>query len=490
MSDYETINISDYKNTFFNILNFIVHPMAMLIAIPIFIFYLGIEIFGIWILINSIISHLRFFDPGLGNSIIKFVSKYRSKNDILNINKIINNIFFIFLLIVLILLFISFIIFKFDGFILFFNIHSNYVLMVREALFYSVILLCIKLLESLLLSVYKAYERFDYFAIFSIISRLFLIGTQIFAVIYFSSLAKVFLYSCYSASIVLIFEFFLLKKIFKNITFSYTLINKQTFQEIFSFGFWSWIYSCLSIFSNQIDKIIVVKLTNPIILGYYSIAFFVFNNLHALLSSSVSWLFPKISRLSELKVDIKKIYYKCQFILTLVGTVGILFIYAFDELILTLWIDHEVYINTHQYIKLFLLSNLLLIITIPPYYFLNATGFVKINTMLKIFGVSLTIVSMFIFNILIGIYGIIIARSLAPLIIGSISRNYVNSKCFNQSNMFYGFQMLIPLLLIICCVLFYEFNITHFGLVTINLFLILISFYYFYFKKMKDFENV
>ena len=92
------------------------------------------------------------------------------------------------------------------------------------------------------------------------------------------------------------------------------------------------------------------------------------------------------------------------------------------------------------------------------------------------------------FNI--GIYGIILARSLAPLIIGSISRNYVNSKCFNQPNMLHGFQVLIPLLLIISCALFYEFNITHFGLITINFFLILISFYYFYFKKVKDFKKI
>jgi len=488
MNDQETINYTDYKNTFFNVLNFIVHPISMLISIPIFISYLGIEIFGIWILINSIISHLRFFDPGLSNSVIKFVSKYRAKNDIININKIINNIFFIFLLVISILLSISFIIFKFDGCLLFFNMYPNYILMIRETLFYSVILLCIKLLEGFLLSIYKAYERFDYFAIFSIISRLFLIGTQIFAVIYFKSLVEVFLFSCYAASLVFVFELFFLKKIFKNISFSFSLINNQTFKEIFNFGFWSWIYSCLTIVSQHVDKIIVVKLTNPTVLGYYSIAFFVFNTLHALLTASTSWLFPKISRLTELKMNIKSIYYKSQLILTVIGTCGILFVYFFDELILTLWIDREVYINTHEYIKLFLISNLLLIITIAPYYYLNATGFVKINTTLKLVGVTLTIASMFIFNSLIGIYGIIIARAIAPLVVGSVSRNYVESKCFNQPSLYNGFQMLIPLIFIICCVFLYEYNFTNLSLIIINLFLIFISFYFFFFKKLKNSE--
>ena len=73
MNNHETISSLDYKNTFFNILNFLASPIAMFFAIPIFISYLGIEKFGIWILINSIIGSLRFIDAGLGNSIIKFV---------------------------------------------------------------------------------------------------------------------------------------------------------------------------------------------------------------------------------------------------------------------------------------------------------------------------------------------------------------------------------------------------------------------------------
>ena len=485
MHDQESINYTDYKNTFFNILNFIVHPISMLISMPIFIFYLGIEIFGIWILINSIISHFRVFDPGLSNTLVKFVSKYRAKNDIININKIINNILFIFLLVISIILFSSFVIFKFNGFVHFFNINSNFILMVRDALFYSVILFCIKLLEGFLLSIYKAYERFDYFAIFSIISRLSLIGIQIFAVIYYKSLVEVFLFSCYAALTVFIFELFLFKKLFKNIYFSFFLINNKTFKEIFHFGFWTWIYSCLSIFSQQIDKIIVVKLTNTTVLGYYSIAYFIFNNLHAFLSTSISWIFPKISRLKELKMNIKNIYYKSQMILTIVGTSIILFLYFFNELILTLWIDREVYLNTHEYIELFLISNLLLLITIAPYYYLNATGYVKINTVLKLIGVILTIVSMFIFNSFIGIYGIIIARAVSPLVMGIISRNYVESKCFNQPTLINGFQMLIPLLFVLSCIFLYEYSLVSLNLTILNFFLIFFSFYLFFFRKIK-----
>ena len=111
MNDQETINYTDYKNTFFNILNFLASPIAMFFAIPIFIYYLGIEKFGIWILINSIINTIRFVDAGLGNSIIKFVSKYKARNDFLNINRIINNSFLIFFIIIFITLLISLFVF-------------------------------------------------------------------------------------------------------------------------------------------------------------------------------------------------------------------------------------------------------------------------------------------------------------------------------------------------------------------------------------------
>ena len=486
MSDQGTINYTDYKNTFFNILNFLASPISMFFAIPIFIFYLGIEKFGIWILINSIIGSLRFIDAGLGSAIIKFVSKYKGKDDILNINKIINNSFLIFSLIITFTLLISLLTLRFDSFILFFNIHADNLQIIRQAMFYSVILLCIKLFENLILSVFKAYERFDYFAFFSVISRVFLILTQIVTVIYLPSLSEVFFYSCYTAFIIVIIELFFLKNVFKNFTFSIKLINLKTIKEIYSFGLWSWALNCVSIFQRHIDKLIVIKLTDPTILGYYSIAFFIFENIHSFLSTSVSWLFPKISRLSEQKINIKNIYYKSQFALTTVGIIVALFIYSFDEFILTLWLDYQTYLNVYLYVKLFLVVNLLYIITISPFYFLNAMGFIKTNTVFQIYGVSLTIIFMFILYPFFGIYGIILARCLNPFIIGSIARNYVNIKCLNNpSNKFYGFQMLIPLLLIILGVVFYEFKIINYTYSTLSTVLFLISYYFIYYKKLK-----
>ncbi len=487
MNDQETINYTDYKNTFFNILNFLASPIAMFFAIPIFIYYLGIEKFGIWILINSIINTIRFVDAGLGNSIIKFVSKYKARNDFLNINRIINNSFLIFFIIIFITLLISLFVLKFDSFILFFNINPGDLSIVRQSIFYAIILLCLKLFENLVLSVFKAYERFDYFAFFSIISRVFLILTQIVAVIYFSSLSKVFFYSCYTAFIIIILELFFLKNVFQNFTFSKKLINIETIREIYSFGLWSWLLSCVSIFQRHIDKFIVIKLADPIILGYYGIAFFIFENIHAFLATSVSWLFPKISRLSEKKINVSNIYYKSQFVLTFVGIILSLFIYFFDEFILTLWIDYQTYSNVYLYVKLFLALNLLYIITIPPFYFLNAMGYVKTNTEFQIYGVSLTLIFMFILYPFYGIYGIILARCLNPFIIGSIARNYVNKKCLNNpvSN-FYGFKMLIPLLLIILCIALYEFKINNFILYGASIVLFSFSYYLIYYKKLKN----
>ena len=490
MNNHGTINISDYKNSLYNVLNFLANPLSMFFAIPIFISYLGIEMFGIWILINSIISSLRFFDSGIGNSIIKFVSKYRSNDDVLNINKIINNCFFIFSLIIIIVLLISFILINNDAVIRFFNIANNQIHLVREALFYSLILGSIKLFENLVLSILKGYERFDYFAILSVSSRVILIITQIITAIYYASLDKIFLYSCYSSSIFLLLEFVFIKVIIKEIYFSHYLINKKTIKEIYSFGLWSWFYSILSIISIQFDKLIIIKLTNPTILGYYGIAFFIYNNLHSFLSSSVNWLFPKISKLIELKTNVEVIYHKCQLILTLVGISGILLFYVFNESILTYWIDSETYLNTYNYIKLFLIINILNIITIAPYYFLNAGGYVKINTMLKLLGVLLTLFSMILFYYLFDVIGIILARAISPLIIGSISRNYVSSRLFHQYNIYSGFIMLIPILLIISIITIYELNVMNSSLLIVNIALIIISYYYVYYKKIKGIVNV
>lgn len=43
--------------------------------------------------VNSIIASIGIFNMGLGDAAIKFVSKYKSLNDTINLNRIVNSVF-------------------------------------------------------------------------------------------------------------------------------------------------------------------------------------------------------------------------------------------------------------------------------------------------------------------------------------------------------------------------------------------------------------
>jgi O-antigen/teichoic acid export membrane protein len=62
----------------------------MLIIIPFFVYKLGPEHYGIWKLVNSIITNIRIFNVGIGDVTIKFVSKYKAIDCNANLNRIVN----------------------------------------------------------------------------------------------------------------------------------------------------------------------------------------------------------------------------------------------------------------------------------------------------------------------------------------------------------------------------------------------------------------
>ena len=80
----------------------IILPFLMLIATPFFIHKLGPEHYGIWMLVNSIITSIGIFNVGIGDATIKFVSKYKAFEDNANLNRIVNTGFSINLIIIIV----------------------------------------------------------------------------------------------------------------------------------------------------------------------------------------------------------------------------------------------------------------------------------------------------------------------------------------------------------------------------------------------------
>lgn len=67
------------------------------ILIPIIVYYVGIEDYGIYLLVTAFTGYFGLLDLGIGTSLVKFVAEYDVKGEKERVNQVMNTAFFIFL---------------------------------------------------------------------------------------------------------------------------------------------------------------------------------------------------------------------------------------------------------------------------------------------------------------------------------------------------------------------------------------------------------
>ncbi len=400
------------KNSLFNILDSIFLPILAILVTPYFIEKLGIAEYGLWILINSIIASISIFNLGGAATIIKYVSHYRAKNDIRKINQVFGTSFIFQIFISLILFIISSLFVLTNKYHQLINSNPENLDTITYAIFLGTGILAIRNLEQLVIGYLKGYERFDLATIISIISKTVFLASQVLAVYQEQTLLGVFKYSLIAISIILTFQLILIKfytnssHLFLN--FNYTILIKTI-----SFSGWTWLLSASMIIATQMDKWIINLLADLEKLGYYSIGFLIFNHFHMILTSSLAWIFPKVSR-ERITTNTLKLFQNASDFAVVSSTALCIIALSFDSLF-KIWLGQETYDNSIHYIQLLLAILPIYSLSIVPFFFLNANNLVRHNVYVVSATGGLRFVLMFFLYKEYQIEGIIFAFGLSSL---------------------------------------------------------------------------
>jgi O-antigen/teichoic acid export membrane protein len=320
----------------------------MLLVTPIFISKLGIEQYGLWMLINSLILSMSILNIGGVDTVIKYISQYRATNDIKSINEIFSTVFVTQLMFAFIIVIVSFFL---PAYILkysIFNISINLEIIFEIALQFGILLFSLKLIEQVILAYFKGFERFDISAKLSIFSKFMMIVIQLLTIYYIPTLDKVFENSFIYLFILLVGEILFIKYQNKKINFIKDYKVKRIY-EIFHFTKWSWIISIVATASSQVDRLIVATMANMVTLGYYSVALLVFNSIHSIIASSMTWIFPKVSKEAN-EENIYNYYLLLQAILFLGSFLISYILITFDNIFL-FWLKEDSFNHSIEYIR-------------------------------------------------------------------------------------------------------------------------------------------
>lgn len=463
------------KNSTWNLANILLYPIAFLAFTPFFINELGEDDFGIWMLINSyvyIAVHIISF--GMGNSITAHVAEALGRNNSIKLKGYIDSsaklIGWISIGTILAAI-LGGLIVSFG--VLVFSENLDKILII------ATLLISVKFWELLYQSILKGFERFDLSSLYNTISKFLVLGAQIVIVLYGYSLWEIFISNLIINGLMLIVQAFIAYRLIPGYHFSWRT-NKEERNELFHFGFWTWLQTVVSVVAYQVDRFVIAIFLGPAIAGYYILASTIINHMHMAFGAVVSWLFPKIARKKE---SVKNI---TSYFLTLrgfsVGTslVAILITFLLYEPLFTLWLGPEKFLKMGEYFRLFLIFEAFLVMTIVPLFYLNGIKMLKLITSLEFMYKVGVIVGMFIaFWILPTADSLIIGQIVALVVLIPLEYLIVNRKLLKDNWAKETFITILPSTLVSIIIVFDQIYIT----VGISILCALIFYGYYLSKK-------
>ncbi len=440
------IKSKNLSNAAWSSVDAVVYPALMLMATPFFISKLGVELYGLWMFVNTIIASIGVLNIGLGDATVKFISKYLIEGNKEKVNKIIGATYSIYLVLCAVV-FVAAIIFSF---ILkeynWLNLSESHNKLVFHTVQIAGFTLGLKFIEQIFLAVFKGYERYDLSAKISVLGKVSSLGINLLLVFFDFSLIHIFLSSCFLTLIYLFVEAWIVYR-FSGFTQFFPHFEKTYLKEIFSFGVWTWFQSIIGIISGQVDKFIVLSLSDIKTFAYYSIALTVFTQIHSFFAASISWIFPIISKkiYNGEKVDL--LYNRIQFYFLVIVTIILSIFYLIKDPIILFWLKEETYNSTIDFISLFVCYNLIMSTTIIPYYFLNGSSYFRLNTIFMIANLASRVIFIPLMYYFLDTRGLVIGLIISGLIVTPIQMNYFNKKVLQINDIFGGIKITLPSLL-------------------------------------------
>lgn len=418
----------------------------------------GVQQLGIWSLILSFSSIANLANLGMTSGLVKFVAEYIVENDNSKLGKL---IFTSVLSMSVLFVCLSLIILLGAEFFLQYVIDKQFLNIALEILPYSLASLCINAIGGVFTSVLEGYQKNYIRNFIYIVSGIIMFGgTVLFTSSY--HLKGVAIAQLVQSIFIFFAALIFTLKISSNNKIRYWKWDKESFRELFNYGYKFQLVSISQLLYEPATKLLLSKYGGLILLGHYEMATKAVNQFRALLTNANQVVIPVIAEKAKTEDSafLRSFYIKMNRILLLFNLPLSTFLILATPIISLLWLGS---FNFDFIFSMFVLvSSTFINIMCGPAYF-SSMGEGKLNVLVIVH------VSMAVINIILGIilglyaggYGIILAWAIA-LSLGSIFViiNYNRSLKISFFDIFQkeeGKLLLVSFFIIILNILSYQF---------------------------------
>jgi O-antigen/teichoic acid export membrane protein len=440
------------RNSIWTFLELALYPILMIVATPIFIKKLGIEQYGLWMLVSTITLGMNVLNIGVGDTNIRLISKYRAEENSEAIKKVFNHnfslsifLFFLSALIGTLFYYCNFITFFYKG---------------NDFQFAGVILLlaCLsaggKFIEISILSFFKAYERFDINSKLVLLSKNSVTLLNLLLVALNYNLIDIFVSTVFINVFNISFQLIVLNK-FKPQTIIFpSLMFLKDKLDYLNYNVWYWLQSSIALFGFLADKLLVAYFTDVKTLGYYSIASLIGIQIHNFFLAFGSFIFPRVSYKLAANKSLASLYFVARGFVAIPGWFIISILILFGDVIFKVWLGAETFEGSIYFIKLYLVFEAAILLIIVPFYFINGTARIKLNSLFEIAMRSSHMLGMMIGYYLDGVSGIIYGLIFSTFVNIPFQYYFFHKKIIPEVSRFQFALVLVPVFFMFGIIIF------------------------------------
>ena len=390
-------------------------------VVRITISFLGKDLYGIWIVLLSIISWVSLFDIGIGNGLRNNLAVALSKNDIGSAKEYISTSYIILLVISFIILLLSCSAIYFVDWISFFNSTLLSIHQYRILVFVFIITIIFSFYLGLINSILNAYQKNALTNIIPILSNILFVALLfIFKSLLVSNLLRII--SVYSIALIVSYIILTIHFFYnnKNVIPSINDFSKSKINDIISLGWNFFIIQIAVLLIFTFDNFLILHLLGSSEVSIYNVAFKLFSILPV---SFTIIMAPFWSAFTEANVksdiewmrsSIKKLNYSI-----VIAAICSLILLSSYQIVLDIWMPSNNRIVPPFNLMLILSFFVLISIWNNIYsFFLNGIGIVKVQVQTSIVGglINIPLAIFLVKYCQLGLAGIVISMCLSLLI--------------------------------------------------------------------------
>jgi O-antigen/teichoic acid export membrane protein len=389
---------------------YVFYPVLMFIATPVLVANLGLERYGLFMLVNSIAGLGGAATSGMGSATIKFVSANLERGDRGAAAAVVRATLLLALLgsaLVAVLLALNANGLA-QGVFARMGRHDEVVF----AIFIAAAIITLMQIDAVFASALKGMENFSAAARLDMFFKLAVVASAMLISWLTGSVRAVLVSSCALLFMSAVTKGYAVGRLMGETVFLPKKDDRSSIRLVFSFAAWNSLIGIGGLLFVHADRIIIGSVLGASAVSYYTICTQLAQQVHALPAAAMSFLFPLMSRKSEAG-DVAGIArvrrYGVRANILIAATLSLV-LFLLGEPLLEVWMGRDFAIQAHSVFLWLVFAYFVLALNVAPHYLVLGTGHARYASVTSLVGGALGVIMAFLLVPSVGVVGAAQAR--------------------------------------------------------------------------------